>query len=280
VAKYLAKNQVDCRNLKEYVSIIDFIKKGNEQRLGKLAWMIKAPRILNDLSPMHREALEELKKLTRSRKRTNNVLDQETATLLLPDFLPKNLCKHGIEIIEKIMARESLKKFGRLVNFYDKNKHLFPAFGGSGGEMKVVALQDMISWDRTFDEINVFQNIPHTEAKAYVAQYLAQNVADGCTVEDFLFIVDFIKDGNSKLLGKLAWEIEFSGIWVGLSTMHREALDRVKELLPNPDDVNEFLDETIAMLLVPDFLPKKLWECGITIIEKYSQNIKSLQMSD
>jgi hypothetical protein len=101
VAKYLAKNQVDCRNLDEYVFIIDFIKDKNKKRLGKLAWMIKAPGILDVLSPMHRKALDELKKLLPGGKGKSKVLDQAIAKLHIPDFLPKYLWKHGIEIIEK-----------------------------------------------------------------------------------------------------------------------------------------------------------------------------------
>jgi hypothetical protein len=85
-------------------------------------------------------------------------------------------------------------------------------------------------------------------------------------------IVDFIKDENSKRLGKLAWEFEKGLPNVDeISTDHRDALEKLKRLLPNPNDEGNVtvLDHTIAKLHIPDFLPKRLWKHGLEILEEY-----------
>jgi hypothetical protein len=112
-----------------------------------------------------------------------------------------------------------------------------------------------------FEQIDGLQNIEHEEAKKYLTMY----VDNPKEIDYYLFIVDFIKDGNSKRLGKLAWEFE------GLPTEYGEALRELKKLLPNPDDESEDtnLDKTIVKLHIPDFLPKNLWKDGIEIVEKY-----------
>ena len=94
-------------------------------------------------------------------------------------------------------------KFGRLAVFYEKNKHLFSTLRLAPGErMDLHALRNIVSWDRNFEEIDGLQMIKHKEAKLYLKRY----VGDSPTISHYFFIVDFIKDGNSKRLGKLAWK--------------------------------------------------------------------------
>ncbi len=149
---------------------------------------------------------------------------------------------------------------------YEENKHLFPAEEVSGKGMDTRALQDIISWDRNFKDINGLQSINHTEAKKYLAKYVGDSMKN-----HYHFIVDFIKNANSKRLGKLAWEIKDSGMLHGLSTEYAEALNQLTKLLPNPGDESlvRGLDEEVAKLHVPDFLPKHLWKHGNEIVEKY-----------
>ena len=131
--------------------------------------------------------------------------------------------------------------------------------------MDVRALNDLISWDRKFEQSNGLQNIQHAEAKEYLAKYVNR----GIMTNHYFYIVDFIKDGNSKRLGKLAWKIEASGSFRGLFTIHDEALNVFKKLLPNPEDECVYLEEAIAKLHVPDFLPKDFWKHGMEMVERY-----------
>ncbi|CAB4040048.1 Hypothetical predicted protein [Paramuricea clavata] len=77
--------------------------RGNSKRFGKLAWEFKESLPNFDaISIEHGEALEELKKLLPNPGSEDNVtvLDYDIAKLHIPDFLPKRLWKHGIEIVE------------------------------------------------------------------------------------------------------------------------------------------------------------------------------------
>ncbi|CAB3993839.1 Hypothetical predicted protein, partial [Paramuricea clavata] len=93
-------------------------------------------------------------------------------------------------------------KFGRLAKFYETNKKLFPPLELTGlGED---ALRVIIAWDRDFGEINGLQNIEHQQAIDYLEKYEHdRGLKNNCVM-----IVNFIKEENSKCLGKLAWEFE------------------------------------------------------------------------
>ena len=165
------------------------------------------------------------------------------------------------DMLDMLKMTASLMKFGRLAKFCKKNKCVFPT-----GKMD--ALKCILSWDRKFDEEDGLQNIKHDEAKEYLAKY----VGNPDTISDYYLIVDFIKDENSKRLGKLAWEFEKGLPNVDeISTDHRDALEKLKRLLPNPNDEGNVtvLDHTIAKLHIPDFLPKRLWKHGLEILEEY-----------
>jgi gas vesicle protein len=211
-----------------------------------------------------------------------NTVRVERNCIAHPDLIDLDLVESEIEIMMTPESQErmkdmldilrmtaSLMKFGRLAKFYERNKHLFSAEEMRGKGMDARVLKKIISWDRNFEEINGLQNIEHADAKKYLAKY----VNDCRMVKHYLFIVDFIKDGNSKRLGKLAWKIEGLSIFVGKSTEYGEALDRLKKLLPNPKELIKDLDETTAKLHIPDFLPKHLWKHGIEIVEKYFDEI-------
>lgn len=58
-----------------------------------------------------------------------------------------------------------------------------------------------MSWDRTFEQIDGLQKIEHEEAKTFMEKY----VHDRRVINHCVKIVDFIKQGNSKRLGKLGW---------------------------------------------------------------------------
>ncbi len=168
------------------------------------------------------------------------------------------------DMLNILKMTASLMKFGKLAMFYKKNKRLFPTV--VRGRIDTRALECILSWDRNFDEIDGLQNIKHTEAKKYLKMY----VSNPRKINDYYFIVDFIKEGNSKRLGKLAWEFQKRYV-DGISTEHRRALTELKKLLPSPDNEGKLksLDYTIAKLHIPDFLPKNLWKHGIEIVETY-----------
>ena len=266
----LKKYVDDPKSIDDYISIVDFIKNTNSKRVGKLAFEME-----NKLSPGYGEVLSHLKKLLPNpdhKSKSSKGLDETIVKLHVPDFLPRPLWKDGIEMVEKyfgmLKMKASLMKFGRLAKFYNANKHLFPTRVTSGEGMDAIALKDIISWEGNFDEISGFQSIEHTEAK----EYLAKRVSDPSRIKHYFRIVDFIKDGNCKRLGKLAWGMEVSDMSGDLSMMQSKALKQLKELLPNPDDESKVLDETIAKLHVPDFLSKHLWKHGMEIVEKYFSN--------
>ena len=105
--------------------------------------------------------------------------------------------------------------------------------------------------------------IKHEEAKLYLKWY----VGDSPNISHNFFIVDFIKDGNSNRLGNLAWKYaeRFS---LTKTSPEYEAPRKLKELLPNPNDEINIAESDIAMLHIPDFLPKKLWEVSAKIVKK------------
>ncbi|CAB3995452.1 Hypothetical predicted protein [Paramuricea clavata] len=170
--------------------------------------------------------------------------------------------RHMMDILK---TTASLMKFGRLAEFFKTNKHLFPTEEARGKGMDARALKDIHSWDRKFEEIDGLQNIQHEEAKRYLAKY----VSDSRMINQYYFIVDFIKDGNRKRLGKLAWKFEKCYSFTSMSTQESEALNELKKLLSKPEDESNVADLIIAKLHIPDFLPKHLWKHGIKIVEKY-----------
>ncbi len=175
------------------------------------------------------------------------------------------------DMLEELKMTASLMKFGRLADFYKRNNlFLIKRVRVKGVDARV--LRDITSWNCNFEDIGGLQNIEHEEAKTYLAKY----VDDDRMIYHYLFIINVIKDGNSKRLGKLAWEIEGSGMFDGLSTEYGETLNQLKKLLPNPDDesVVKGLDKEVARLHVPDFLPKHLWKYGIEIVEKYFKELR------
>jgi hypothetical protein len=190
-----------------------------------------------------------------------DLIDLDLVESQLEKMYPKHKKVLG-EMLDELKMTASLMKFGRLADFYEKNKKLFPTQRKRGKRVDADALKNIISWNCKFEQIDGLQSIEHEEAKKYLTMY----VDNPREIDHYLFIVDFIKDGNSKRLGKLAWE--FEGL---VPTEYGEALRELKKLLPNPDDESEDtnLDKTIAKLHIPDFLPKNLWKDGIEIVEKY-----------
>ena len=169
------------------------------------------------------------------------------------------------EMLDILKLTASLMKFGRLAVLYDTNKHLFSTQEMSGEQINPRALKQMISWNRNFEEIDGLQMIKHEEAKYYLNRY----VDDPTMITHYFSIVDFIKDRNSKRLGKLAWQ--FAERFSPKETSQEyEAVRELKKLLPNPDDENNMADPVVAKIHIPDFLPNNLWKVGIEIVEKVS----------
>jgi hypothetical protein len=184
----------------------------------------------------------------------------EIATTMSP-----NCQKRMNDMLDMLKMTASLMKFGRLaVTFPSAEKRSFARN----------ALAVIISWDRTFEDINGLQNIEHEEAKGYLKLYVNNRaMKDQC-----VRIVDYIKNVNSKRLGKLAWKMENDPL---VTKEYGEALNKMKQLLPNPHDESnvEVHDKTTAKLHIPDFLPKSLWKDGIEIVEEYFKELskKNLQ---
>ena len=168
--------------------------------------------------------------------------------------------KHQVllrDMLEELKMTAALMKFGRLA------KHTRTELGVHGKEWNQCAMNEIISWDCKFEEIDGLQNIEHEEAKEYLTKY----VDDPENIFHYNFIVDSIKEANGQRLGKLAWEMESK-----IPREYSDALSYLKKLLPNSHDKSKFLKDlnvTIATLHVPDFLPKQLWKHGIEIVEKY-----------
>ena len=192
-----------------------------------------------------------------------DLVESEIETTMSPEW--KNVMKDMLDIL-KMTA--SLMKFGRLAKRYEWDKHL-----PSIEETHTRALEEIISWDRNFEQIEGLQNIEHEDAKEFLAKY----VNNRRTINHYYFIVNCIRHENSERLGKLAWQFEESLTNSdAISMEHGEALEKLKKLLPNPgnEDNVTVLDYDIAKLHIPDFLPKRLWKHGIEIVENYESNVR------
>ncbi|XP_028400995.1 uncharacterized protein LOC114524078 [Dendronephthya gigantea] len=103
--KYLQTYVADPGNIGEYFTLVDSIKDENGKRLGKLAW--KFANFYPSTNQETKDALERLKALYPRREHNNRCFKEiisfgvDVARLHIPDFLPKNLWKHGIEIVKK-----------------------------------------------------------------------------------------------------------------------------------------------------------------------------------
>ena len=94
----------------------------------------------------------------------------------------------------------SLMKFGRLGAFYKENKNLFSTQGLRDEGLDADALKDMTSWNRNFEGIGTLQMVKSKDDKSYLEKYV-----DDSQKSTFYFaIVNFLKEGYSKRLGKLA----------------------------------------------------------------------------
>ena len=82
-----------------YFLILDFIKKENSERLGKLAWNI-AERSPSEEKTSESEALIILQELLQKPDEKVKQLPRDMAKLHMPDFLPKHLWNVGIKIVE------------------------------------------------------------------------------------------------------------------------------------------------------------------------------------
>jgi hypothetical protein len=153
-------------------------------------------------------------------------------------------------MLDILKTTASLMKFGRLAKFYRRNKELFSHLSG---------------WYR-FEDIDGLQHVKHEDAKKYLAKY----VNDPEMIDHYFLVVDFIKDGNSKRIGKLAWELEKRHYFTRRMTVEeREVVNTLKSLVPKTTCTVVVLNPTIAKLHIPDFLPKRLLKHGIKIVEKY-----------
>jgi hypothetical protein len=192
-----------------------------------------------------------------------DLVESEIEETMSPDW--KNMMKDMLDIL-KMTA--SLMKFGRLAKRYEWDRHL-PLFH----KARTRVLNEIISWDRNFEQIKGLQNIEHDDAKEYLTKY----VSNRRTIDHYYFIVNFVRQGNSKRLGKLAWEFKESLPNLdAISIEHGEALEELQRLLPNPGNADNVtvLDYDIAKLHIPDFLPKRLWKHGIEIVENYETKVR------
>ena len=179
-----------------------------------------------------------------------DLVASEIATTMSPECQ-----KRMNDMMDILKMTASLMKFGRLATTFPSAE--LRHFGEN-------ALTVMTSWDRKFEQIDGLQNIDHEEGKKYLKLY----VNDRAMKDQCVRIVDYMKNKNSKRLGKLALEMAKGPL---PSEEHREALAKLKQLLPNPRDEGnvDALNKTIAKLHIPDFLPKSLWKHGIEIVEEY-----------
>ena len=169
------------------------------------------------------------------------------------------------DIVNMLKMAASLMKFGRLAASLDSTSKMRLFFNWPQREIYQV-LTTIVSWDRKFEDIKGLQNIEHEKANECLQKYI-----DDSTVEDVYFLIfDFIKEENSKRLGKLAWNIaERCPPDEGSSEL--EALIALQELLDKPDEKVKEIPCDIAKLHIPDFLPKDLWNGGIEIVKKYEK---------
>ena len=184
------------------------------------------------------------------------------------DFVESELAKISPEyqnkmkdMLNMLKMTASLMKFGRLARTYKDVDKLSP--------YSRKWLKDIISWDRLFEDIDGLQNIEHEEAKKFLQRY----VASPENIRHYLYLVDLIKDENSKQMGKLAWKFEESYPPTNQET--KDALEELKKLYLRRDhDDHNFKEGVsfgvdVARLHIPDFLPKNLWKHGIEIVGKY-----------
>ena len=188
--------------------------------------------------------------------------DLEKSELINMSPSDREQMKNMLDIL-KMTA--SLMKFGRLAAFYGANKGLFSTQGLPDEGLDADALKDMISWNRNFEDIGALQIVKHQDAKTYLEKY----VGDSQKSKPYFAIVDFLKEGYSKRLGKLAWEYkgQFSPLKTG---PEYEVVNQLLKLLPNQEDEISIAAKecVIAKLLMPDFLSNRLWKVGIEIVEK------------
>ena len=168
-----------------------------------------------------------------------------------------------LEMLDILKTTASLMKFGRLTKFYRDNKDVFPKLTlDDTGES---VLKDIISWDRQFEDIDGLQHVKHEDAKKYLAKY----VNDPEMIDHYFRVVDFVKDGNIKRMGRLAWDLGKRHSFTRRMTVEeREVVNTLKRLVSKTKRTVVVLDPTIAKLHIPDFLPKRLWKHGIKIVEK------------
>ena len=106
--------------------------------------------------------------------------------------------KQKMDMLEQLKMTAALMKFGRLASEY----HTEESFFLQGGKKIKEALEDIRSWDRTFEDIDGLQNIEHVEATGYLAKYIGPSM-----ITSYHKIVEYIKKRNRKHLGKLAENI-------------------------------------------------------------------------
>ena len=172
------------------------------------------------------------------------------------------------DMFDILKMTASLMKFGRLATFYEENKDLFSTQGLPDEGLDADALKDMISWNRNFEDIGTLQMVKHQDAKSYLEKYLG----DSQKSTPYFAIVDFLIQGYSKRLGKLAREYvdQFSLKKTGPES---EVVNKLMKLLPNQEDEISIAAKecVIAKLLIPDFLSNRLWKVGIEIVEKVNE---------
>ena len=165
------------------------------------------------------------------------------------------------DMLDMLKMTASLMKFGRQAKTYKNMDELSPDSRSR--------LNDIISWDRHFEDIDGLQNIKHNEAEEYLRRY----AGNSGNILHYLFLVNLIKNENSKQLGKLAWKFEEFYSPSNQETIN--ALEELKKLYQREDHDNRSFEEEaslgvdVARLHIPDFLPKNLWKHGMEIVEKY-----------
>ena len=173
-------------------------------------------------------------------------------TKMFPDYREPML-----NMLDILKTTASLMKFGRLAKFYQRKR--------LGGREKIV-LEYIRSWDRRFEDIDGLQLVEHEDGKRYLAKY----VNDPETIDHYFQVVDLIKNGNRTGMGKLAWELDKRHyICTRMTREEHEVVNKLKSLVPKGTRNVIPLQRDIAMLHIPDFLPKRFWKHGIKVLEKY-----------
>ena len=174
------------------------------------------------------------------------------------------------DMLDILKMTAGLMKFGRLARFYEDNKKNknFPCLRLSSAEKDV--LNVIISWDRNFEQIGGLQHVEHEVAKKYVKKY----VNDPKMINHYFRVIDFIKEENGKMLGKLASELQKSDHFTRrMTAKERKVVNKLKSLVPKDSRYVVNLEcskfATIAKLHIPDFLPKELWKHGTRLVKKY-----------